>query len=100
MALRAFEVSLAFKTPLEELGVSLEGTLEKKLWIDRCPGCVPELELCFFREGGGFAGVAFTSSLSFAIFTGSSSIRNTNARVGKANGRRFDVGENCRKKKR
>lgn len=68
MALTAFEVSLAFKIPLDVLGVPFEGAFEKKLCIDRCPDCGPELELCFFSEGGGFAGVALDSSLTFAIF--------------------------------
>jgi hypothetical protein len=71
MALTAFEVSLAFKIPLEELGVVFEGAFEKKPRIDRCPDCGPALELCFFREGEGFAGVAVDSSLVFAMMSGS-----------------------------
>jgi hypothetical protein len=70
MALTAFEVSLAFRIPLVELGVAFDGAFEKKLWIDRWPDCGPELELCFLR-GGGLAGVAFSSALTFAIMTGS-----------------------------
>jgi hypothetical protein len=71
MALTAFEVSLAFRMPLVEFGVVFEGALEKKLCMERCPDCGPELEPCFFREGGGFAGVAFDSSLTFAMMAGS-----------------------------
>jgi hypothetical protein len=75
IALTAFDVSLALRTPLVELGVVLEGAFEKKLWMDRWPDCGPELELCFFREGGAFAGVAVDSSLTLAIFAASSSIQ-------------------------
>jgi hypothetical protein len=71
MALTAFEVSLTFRTPLDELGVVFEGAFEKKPRMDRCPDCGPELELCFFREGEGFAGVAVDSSLIFAMMSGS-----------------------------
>jgi hypothetical protein len=71
MALTALEVSLAFRIPLVVHGEVFEGAFEKKLWIDRCPDCGPELELCFFREGGGFAGVAFDSSLTLAMMAGS-----------------------------
>jgi hypothetical protein len=67
MALAAFEVSLAFRTPFDELDVVFEGAFEKKLWIDRCPDWDPALEFCFFREGGGFAGVTDDSSLTFAM---------------------------------
>ena len=87
MALRPFKVSLAFKTPFDEPGVPLAGAFEKKLWMDRCPDCGPELELCFFSEDGGFAGVAFASSLAFAIFTGSSGICTLYTLVGNGNRR-------------
>jgi hypothetical protein len=66
MALTAFEVSLAFRIPFDELGVPGAGAFEKKLAIDRCPGCDPALEVCFFK-GRGLAGVAFTASFGFPI---------------------------------
>jgi hypothetical protein len=66
MALTAFEVSLAFRTPLDECGVPGAGAFEKKLAIDRCPDCDPALEVCFFT-GGGLAGVAFTASFGFPM---------------------------------
>ena len=87
MALAAFEVSLAFKIPLDELGVPFAGAFEKKLCMVRCPDCGPELELCFFNEGGGLAGVASPSSLTFAILTAGSNTRVSNNRVGKGSRR-------------
>lgn len=72
MALAAFEVSLAFKPPLEGVGVGvlLAAFLPKKLWIVRCPDDGgPALEFCFCKDGGARAGVA-EPSFAFPIFAG------------------------------
>lgn len=90
MELMAFEVSLAFRTPLVELGVPFGvpfvGALVKKLAMVRCfVGPELELELCFFSDGGCFAGVATPSSLTLAILTDARSIQASNTR-GKGGG--------------
>lgn len=70
MALTAFEVSLAFRTPLEGVGVGvlLAAFFPKKLWIVRCPDEGPALEFCLCNDAGARAGVA-DPSFAFPIST-------------------------------
>ena len=63
------EVPLVLRIPFDELGVLAEGVfLVKKLAIDCCRVADPVLELSFFREGGGLAGVAWEEEV-LAIVT-------------------------------